>query len=165
MNTPDDTWYHDDSGDPPQLPVLLCIGIKIRKRLAPQLCAADKDVVHGDVYQLDEVPNGTHDKETHSDGLADLDEFTLVGLGASLDEQRTVADKVLGDIGELLEIVGHYGGISRGREGDYYKREGEESYKKELSDSREVQVNKELNVKRRTEDDDLDRYGEIAELA
>lgn len=87
-----------------------CIGIKIRKRLAQQLCSADKDVVHGDVYQLDEVPNGTHDKETHSDGLADLDKFTLVGLGASLDEQRTVADKVLGDIGELLEVVGHCDG-------------------------------------------------------
>lgn len=28
-------------------------------------------------------------------------------LSASLDEQRTVADKVLGDIGDLLESVGH----------------------------------------------------------
>lgn len=84
-----------------------------------------------------------HDKEAHSDGLADLDEFTLVGwtdipvsqrrsvvkrnhgshtLGASLDEQRTVADKVLGDIGELLEVVGHYDGDSRDRDGGYYKR-------------------------------------------
>lgn len=68
-------------------------------------------------------------------------------LGASLDEQRTVADKVLGDIGELLEVVGHYGGISRDREGGYYKREGEKSYRKFLRDRREVQVNKELNVK------------------
>lgn len=83
-----------------------------------------------------------HDKETHPDGLTDLDEFTLVGwtdkpvsqrrslvkrnyiphtLGASLDEQRTVADKVLGDIGELLEVVGHYDRISRYK-GDGYKR-------------------------------------------
>lgn len=34
-------------------------------------------------------------------------------LGASLDEQRTVADKVLGNIGELLDSVGHDDGIDR----------------------------------------------------
>ena len=28
-------------------------------------------------------------------------------LGASLDEQRTIADEVLGDVGDLLEAVGH----------------------------------------------------------
>lgn len=77
-----------------------------------------------------------HDKETHSDGLADLDEFTLVGwtdipvsqrhsvvmrnhdsrtLGASLDEQRTIADEVLGDVGDLLEVVGHCDGTDLGR--------------------------------------------------
>lgn len=33
-------------------------------------------------------------------------------LGASLDEQRTVADEVLGDIGDLLESVGHGDGGS-----------------------------------------------------
>lgn len=32
-------------------------------------------------------------------------------LGASLDEQRTIADKVLGDVGDFLEVVGHCDGI------------------------------------------------------
>lgn len=36
-------------------------------------------------------------------------------LGASLDEQRTIADEVLGDVGDLLEVVGHCDGTDLGR--------------------------------------------------
>jgi len=32
--------------------------------------------------QLDDVANNTHDEETDTDGLADLEEFALVGLTA-----------------------------------------------------------------------------------
>ncbi len=31
--------------------------------------------LHGDVYELDEVPNETHDGKTNSDGFADLCEL------------------------------------------------------------------------------------------
>ena len=36
-------------------------------------------------------------------------------LGASLDEQRAIADEVLGDVGDLLEVVGHDDGMDGGR--------------------------------------------------
>ena len=36
-------------------------------------------------------------------------------LGASLDEQRTIADEVLGDVGDLLEAVGHCDWIDWGK--------------------------------------------------
>ena len=39
--------------------------------------------------------------------MADLDELALVGLGAALDEERSLTDEVLGNIGELLEDLGH----------------------------------------------------------
>lgn len=38
-----------------------------------------KNVVDGNVNKLDEVSNGTHDDEAHTDGLADLDKLSLVG--------------------------------------------------------------------------------------
>lgn len=79
------------------------------------LCAADEDVVDGDVdykvslalassrsflpcvflsflnnwrsvvvrTQLDNVTDNAHDEETDTDGLADLEEFALVGLTAN----------------------------------------------------------------------------------
>ena len=36
------------------------------------LRAADEDVVDGDVHQLDDVSDNTHDNETDTDGLGDL---------------------------------------------------------------------------------------------
>lgn len=67
------------------------------------LCATDENVVDGDVNcrvhgqlqnvlslqdkqvsqtrtQLDDVTDNAHDEETDTDGLADLEEFALVGL-------------------------------------------------------------------------------------
>ena len=38
-----------------------------------------EDVVDGDVNELDEVTDGAHDDEAHTDGLADLDKLSLVG--------------------------------------------------------------------------------------
>jgi len=78
--------------------------------LQARLCATDEDVVDGNVdcivelalvlptlalsflhkwrsvvvrTQLDNVANDAHDEETDTDGLADLEEFALVGLTAS----------------------------------------------------------------------------------
>lgn len=48
-----------------------------------------------------------HNQKSHANSLADLDELALVGLGATLNEERTLTDKVLGDIGELLDSVRH----------------------------------------------------------
>lgn len=41
----------------------------------------DEDVVDGDVNELDDETDGTHDEETDADCLGDLHEFALVGLG------------------------------------------------------------------------------------
>lgn len=38
-----------------------------------------KDIVDGDVDKLDEVTDGAHDNEAHTNSLADLDELSLVG--------------------------------------------------------------------------------------
>lgn len=72
--------------------------------------------------------NGTyHNKETHANSLADLDEFTLIGywksqrvmnsrktadqhtLGAAANKLGTLPDEVLRDIGKLLESLRHGG--------------------------------------------------------
>lgn len=44
-----------------------------------RLCASDKDVVKGNVNQLNDVADSTHDEETDTDGLAELQELELVG--------------------------------------------------------------------------------------
>lgn len=54
---------------PPMPPIESC---RPRKRKA-RLCASDEDVVDGDVDELDEVADGTHDQETDTNSLADLD--------------------------------------------------------------------------------------------
>jgi len=74
-----------------------------------RLCATDQDLVDGNVNQLDDVSNGTHNQEAHANSLADLDEFTLVGLGAAAHELGSLTDKVLGDVSEFLEGVRHGG--------------------------------------------------------
>lgn len=48
-----------------------------------------------------------HNQKAHADGLADLDELALVGLGAALDEEGTLTDEVLGDIGKFLNSLRH----------------------------------------------------------
>ena len=72
------------------------------EKKAIALCATDENVVDGDVNcksprqlnvlslqdkqvsqtrtQLDDVTDNAHDEETDTDGLADLEEFALVGL-------------------------------------------------------------------------------------
>jgi hypothetical protein len=44
-----------------------------------RLCATDEDIVHRNVNKLHDVPNETHNQETGTDSLADLNEFALVG--------------------------------------------------------------------------------------
>ena len=58
------------------------------------LCA-NKDVVDGDVDELDKVSDKAHDEE--ADGCSDNDllVFLLVGLGATTDHTDTVLRKLL----------------------------------------------------------------------
>ena len=43
------------------------------------LRATDEDVVDGDVDQLDNVANNSHDQEAHANGLGNAEELALVG--------------------------------------------------------------------------------------
>jgi len=54
------------------------------------------------MYQLDEVSDCAHDQEAHSDGLRDLDEFSSVGLCASVNELCAVLEEFPGQVGDLL---------------------------------------------------------------
>jgi len=72
---------------------------------AARLCATDEDVVDGNVNQLDNVTDNAHDEETDTDGLADLEEFALVGLSAAVDELSAVLDELAGHLHDLLHLV------------------------------------------------------------
>jgi len=70
-----------------------------------RLGASDQDVVDGDVDQLDNVANNTHDQETHPDGLRDAQELALVGLAAPGDELAAVLDELARHLEEFLGLV------------------------------------------------------------
>lgn len=55
--------------------------------------------------QLDDVTDNAHDEETDTDGLADLEEFALVGLSAAVDELSAVLDELAGHLHDLLHLV------------------------------------------------------------
>lgn len=74
-----------------------------------RLCASDKDVVKGNVNQLNDVADSTHDEETDTDGLAELQELELVGLGAPSHELNTFLSELGGNLEDLLDLVGHCG--------------------------------------------------------
>lgn len=79
---------------------------------------ADNDVVDGNVYQLDEETNESHDAEANGSGNSDLLELLAVGLGAALDQ----ADGVLGEeasrFSEFNNFVHSDGGLANaGEEG------------------------------------------------
>lgn len=57
------------------------------------------------MYQLNKVADSSHDEESEPDGLADFEEFPLVGFCASVHEEHSILDKLLGEIRELLEGV------------------------------------------------------------
>jgi len=74
-----------------------------------RLCASDEDVVDGDVDQLDNVADSAHDEETDTDGLAELQELDLVGLGAPSHKLNTFLGELGGNLEDLLDLVGHCG--------------------------------------------------------
>lgn len=57
--------------------------------------------------QFDEIPNRAHDHEPDPDCLGDLDEFALVGFGASVQEESPVSQEIPRDVGQFLELIGH----------------------------------------------------------
>jgi len=67
--------------------------------------------------ELHNVSDSTHDQETDADCLGDLDKFSSVRLGASVDEKSTILNKVLWDIDKFLNLVRHYGGEVDGAPG------------------------------------------------
>ena len=60
---------------------------------------ADYDVVDGDVNQLDEKSDETHDGESNGRGHGDLLELFPIRLGASFDQ----ADRVLAELFEGVQ--------------------------------------------------------------
>ena len=63
------------------------------------------NVVDGDEYELDEVANGAHDKETNDASLQDFHVFCLVGFLALLNEVHGVLDESLGLLAEALFLL------------------------------------------------------------
>jgi len=57
------------------------------------------------MYQFDKVSNCAHDEESESNGLADFEKFTLVGLCTPVHELHAVFDEILRDIGQFLESL------------------------------------------------------------
>jgi len=59
------------------------------------------------VDELDDETDGAHDDEADADGLADLDEFALIGLCAAVHELGAFLEEFTGDLGEFFDLVGH----------------------------------------------------------
>jgi len=91
-----------------------------------RLLRANNDVVDGNVNQLDEKSNESHDEEADRGGQSNLLELFGIRLGASLDEAVGVHGELLGWLKSGLERAGgqlHFLGhgllahsILRGRE-------------------------------------------------
>ena len=60
----------------------------------PRNLVADKDVVDGDVDELDEEADEAHDAEADAGGLGDGRELLPVGLGALLHEVHGIFGKL-----------------------------------------------------------------------
>jgi hypothetical protein len=59
------------------------------------------------VNQLDQVANGTHDHETHTNSLAEPQELLLIGLGAPAHELNAILSELGGNLQKLLNLVRH----------------------------------------------------------
>lgn len=80
---------------------------------------ANNDVVDGNVYQLNEESNESHDAEANGSGNSDLLELLAVGLGAALDQ----ADGVLGEEASRFSEFNNFvhGGLANvGEEGTLF---------------------------------------------
>lgn len=75
-----------------------------------RLCATDENVVEGDVDELDDITDGTHNQEADTDSLRDLDEFLAVGLLGLVDELDAVLEELARQVEDFLDRVGHCGG-------------------------------------------------------
>lgn len=71
------------------------------------LRAANEDLVEGNVDELNKVADSTHDQETSTNSLGDLDELAAIRLLALLDELDTVLEELAGHVEDLLQLVGH----------------------------------------------------------
>jgi len=54
--------------------------------------------------ELNDVADGAHDEEAHSDSLRDLPELPLVGLCASVQELSSILEEVARQVGKVLEL-------------------------------------------------------------
>jgi len=59
------------------------------------------------VYELDDEANSSHNKESNTHCLADLNKFTSIRFCAPVDKLSSVSNEVFGDVQELLDLVGH----------------------------------------------------------
>ena len=73
--------------------------------------ASYEDIVDGDVNELDEEADESHDTETHTGGLGDSHKFLPVGLGALLHEVhgilRELAERLDGHLVKSF-FTGHF---------------------------------------------------------
>lgn len=71
------------------------------------LRTTDQNVVDGDVDELDDVTDSSHDEETNTDGLRELLVLGAIGLGAPPHELDAILSELRGDLKELLNGIGH----------------------------------------------------------
>nr|AFK41469.1 unknown [Medicago truncatula] len=69
--------------------------------------SADQDVVDGNMNEFDNETDDTHYHETNTNGLRDLNELPLIGLGASVDEKSSFFEEFSGNFSDLSELVRH----------------------------------------------------------
>lgn len=71
------------------------------------LCSTNQDVVDWDVDELNEVTNESHDSEPNRYSLADLQIFLLGRFCASDEELVSIPHKLLRNLDEFSNFVGH----------------------------------------------------------
>ena len=82
--------------------------MKVKDGIRGGSCSSDQDLVNGDMYELDKVPDETHDGESYGDGSAELNVFLLRRLGTSVDELSSLLDELLGHVGKVFDhVFGH----------------------------------------------------------
>jgi len=68
--------------------------VSSNKPLAIQNLISNKNIVNGNVNQLDKEPNESHDEKADTCRLGDLHKFLSIGFRTFLDQMRRVLGKL-----------------------------------------------------------------------
>jgi hypothetical protein len=75
-----------------------------------------ENIVNGNMDELNQVTDKSHDSETDCDSLGNLNKFFSRGFCASNKKLVSLANKLLWYLNELLDFLGHYAkGTMKGR--------------------------------------------------